>query len=278
VNQDEIAESDLTRALDLIQQPVHWPGIRIMSDVAKDIAPECLDLNLSPVDVEECGVAVSMSTLMPGRSRYEDKVAVNRRLGITADLSQFKNDRSVFAVDALQRVTRANEWLTRGLPRPFCRDLFLYRLVPEGYSREIRVVVGWDRGKQRWIAADKRQADFFHSNAGDAVFGGFSGVRVLLAMAFAERYAWKARLLSGKGHLVIHTDQKGAGRFFAARDAYPGERRAALLHYVRSHKRRVSDDLTVDVRQHLRGSRSFTWNGWQARIDESDHERERSIA
>lgn len=275
---NEITESDLTRALNLIQQPVQWPGIRIMSDVAKDIAAECLDPNLSPVDVEECGVAVSTSILMPGRNRHENIVEVSRRLGIGADLSEFKDDRRVFAVDALQRVTRANEWLTRGLPRPFARDLFLYRLVPEGYGREVRLVIGWDRNRQRWIAANKRQAEFFHSNAGDVAFGGFSHVRFLLAMAFAERYAWKARLLSGKGHLVIHTDQKGAGRFFAARDAYPGERRAALLHYVRSHKRRMSDDLTVDVRQHLRGSRSFTWNGWQARLDESDYERERLAA
>lgn len=71
--------------------------------------------------------------------------------------------------------------------------------------------------------------------------------------------------------MTIPTDPAGVLDMLRFREK-KGPRREALLHWVRSHNRKICDDpeTIVKVREHLRGSRGeFEWYGLIARVKES---------
>lgn len=224
-----------------------WPGVRILDSSAIDNAYPDIEQRLSPLEVERAGIRLSYAMIT----------------------NPLRLSGRAFGVVSVERLTKQNRSETRGLPMPVCNDLFLFKGAYPGF-KTFRYVVGWSPSR-RWVAATQEARDFFTT---DSDWGLFNFIPGLL---LAERYRWKAKLLHANGHLIIHTDPRGALRFFKDREAYPGERRAALLHFVKQHKRNVGEEAEEDVtevRRHLRGVRTFSWNGWQARIDESDFDRE----
>lgn len=54
-----------------------------------------------------------------------------------------------------------------------------------------------------------------------------------------------------------------------------GSRRAALLHLVRSHNRKLDDGDVARVREHLRGKEVCHWRGWDVIVRPSDFDAER---
>ena len=235
-------------AMKLIATNGSVPGVRLLDQSAMDAAYPDIEVDLSPLDVESAGINLSFAML----TNHDRKAGW------------------VTGIWSLQRLNKTTGPLARGLPWPSCRDLFLFRHASE--FGNVRKVVGWNQSRSRWISANRRDDIFFSSDSD------YGQLRAVPGLLFAERYRWKARLLHGHGHFVLPTDPRGALKFFRDRDAYPGERRAALLHFVRSHRRALPDETTTEVMRHLRGVRSFSWNGWQATLSESDFERETSNA
>ena len=82
--------------------------------------------------------------------------------------------------------------------------------------------------------------------------------------------------------VLLFTDPTGVKEWFRLRDAPPGShRRDALLHWVSAHwrKKREDPDMEVYVRQHMRGSTSFTWFDMKVdiQIPQSDTDRTESL-
>lgn len=147
-----------------------------------------------------------------------------------------------------------------GRPRvalPASSDLFVHRWSVLGSARAEQRIVGWSP-RLGWRLASGAP---------------WRAVDPMPGFAFAMRYRWKARLLCGKGHLVLPVDPGGALELFRARDAH-GSRRAALLHWVSRHERESTLGNIHEVREHLRGARVFSWNGWECTLAESDCEAE----
>lgn len=101
---------------------------------------------------------------------------------------------------------------------------------------------------------------------------------MLLAQAKARPSNWYASLLvDGPLQRVrVPTDAVGARELFATRDKAPGaQRRAALLHWVSSHRRRnPATRGDHGVAQHLRGATRFSWNGIDVVLEPSEYDRE----
>lgn len=87
---------------------------------------------------------------------------------------------------------------------------------------------------------------------------------VALGIEWTKRLWWHADISLGDAPGFRVPITAGAlYDLFASRDKEPGARRLkALVHWVRSHKRKASnsDDMEHIVRQHLRGGLSFKWN------------------
>jgi hypothetical protein len=102
---------------------------------------------------------------------------------------------------------------------------------------------------------------------GEVLEHGFGGGALFLREA---RYWWSVYLsFEGSPSLRFLADPTGVREVFRLRDAPPGaKRRAALVHWVSEHWRRKprSDDLAW-VQKHLRGQRTFHWNGLRCVID-----------
>lgn len=125
----------------------------------------------------------------------------------------------------------------------------------KGFIEGVRFHIGWWRG--RFWAKPNRP------------FGGpeEERLRFVLGRAFSSQYEWQARIsMPGPfGGLTIPTSATNARDLFATRDRAPGvSRRAALLHWVKSHTRRsrANPNEEREVRAHLRGIRKFSWNGF----------------
>ncbi|MGW1836954.1 hypothetical protein [Streptomyces sp. NPDC002067] len=101
-------------------------------------------------------------------------------------------------------------------------------------------------------------------------------LRVSFGLQFMRRYDWHVRIKGPKGTgLLIPATAAGCRKLLKERDLADGEvRRAALVHLVSEHQRRVPSaprdsvdpaDLTW-VREHSRGRRQFTWNGMRGEV------------
>lgn len=91
--------------------------------------------------------------------------------------------------------------------------------------------------------------------------------------ALADRYEWSVWVGHGDSpRLRFRSDPRGAMEVFRFRDIPDGrQRRAALLNWVRGHKRRTSGNQLNEadatwVRRHMRGVQDFMWGGFRCRI------------
>lgn len=110
-----------------------------------------------------------------------------------------------------------------------------------------------------------------------------SSLKILFAAMLTARYSWHAAIgFSEDGpRLVLPTNPQGALDLFRSRMLAPGEkRRAALRHWVNSHYRDRSDDPGIIdyVREHLRGSTRFIWNGLDCELMVSAYDLEKNEA
>jgi hypothetical protein len=108
-----------------------------------------------------------------------------------------------------------------------------------------------------------------------------SAIPIALGLALAIRYEWSVWIGHNDGPRVrFLTDPLGAREAFALRDLPPGKmRRAAIRHWVTAHWRRQKRDSAADrawIREHLRGTTDFTWNGLRCRIQPSDFDVEKA--
>lgn len=53
--------------------------------------------------------------------------------------------------------------------------------------------------------------------------------------------------------------------FFADRDP-EGARRSAILHFIAGHDRHMADGRIIEVGEHLRGNRAFSWRGYEIEV------------
>jgi hypothetical protein len=107
-----------------------------------------------------------------------------------------------------------------------------------------------------------------------------NGINMALSTALTFFYEWRVELgYEGYPTLGFVTDAIGAQEVFRLRDLPNGaSRRAALRHWVLQHWRHRHDDpeAHVKVRQHLRGTEHFHWNGLTCAIHVSQYDREKN--
>jgi hypothetical protein len=111
-------------------------------------------------------------------------------------------------------------------------------------------------------------------------------LKIQLALADTEirRQNWRV-LLGFDGHprIGFRTDPVGVREIFRLRDIPEGQkRRAALRHWVREHWRvpvsvEENRSALIHVREHLRGSTQFHWNGLSCSIIPSEIDRTRNL-
>lgn len=116
----------------------------------------------------------------------------------------------------------------------------------------------------------------------DAEKGELFAVRLLGGLALRRRYHWSVLLGESAGPRVrFITDPAGMREIFRFRDIPPGRlRRAALLHWVKAHWRQRRAPTANDrawIRQHLRGTWSYDWNGLRCQIEPSEYDLEKAI-
>jgi hypothetical protein len=100
------------------------------------------------------------------------------------------------------------------------------------------------------------------------------GAKIVGGLMLRRRYMWSVLLGDGTGPRArFITDVVGVRQIFRLRDIPPGRlRRAALLHWVSEHwrkRRNLSSNDRTWVREHLRGSWSYAWNGLRCQIEPS---------
>lgn len=116
-------------------------------------------------------------------------------------------------------------------------------------------------------------------------FPGFNNAEVHInfahGFAFTARYQWQVYLGTPRfPGITIPTTPSAALEVFRLREAPEEGRRAALRHWVRQHVRSgpsdQSDAEEVLVREHLRGSTEFRWNGLTCKITPSAFDLDRN--
>jgi hypothetical protein len=89
-------------------------------------------------------------------------------------------------------------------------------------------------------------------------------------IAVGLRSSWLVRLgQEGLTPITLMTDAVGVKSLFRLRDVPDGmTRRAALLHWVTEHLRRIrrDPDVEIEVRGHLRGRETFDWFGMRGEV------------
>lgn len=100
-------------------------------------------------------------------------------------------------------------------------------------------------------------------------------------LALRRRYYWSVLLGEGHGPRArFVTDLPGVREAFRLRDLPAGKaRRAALRHWVKHHWRKSRSPEKSDkawVREHLRGSMSFVWNGLRCELVPSEADAEKA--
>ncbi len=106
-----------------------------------------------------------------------------------------------------------------------------------------------------------------------------SQVQACLGLQLSLRYEWVASVRFDDGPLVgLPIGPHDAKDLFRLREIEDGaNRRAALLHWVKGHRRRRphTERDTVEVRQFLRGREKFKWFGCEGEIRAPQFDRER---
>jgi hypothetical protein len=109
-------------------------------------------------------------------------------------------------------------------------------------------------GLERWYDMSyRREASTEHARR----------IREALAIQFAREVEWRVQIgYEGCPRISFSTDATGAQEVIALRDVPEGRsRRAALIHWVTEHWRKKRAGGEVKVREHLRGTTKFAWNG-----------------
>lgn len=231
------------------------PPIDVLWDGAKDVRYACIATGVTPDDADACGLSLRLSELSGFGGPLED------------GSNPVKSVTSIEPIDNQSMVR-----LTRGLPWRHAAGgrKFLYRVSTATIERS--AVVAWNRG--RWTWPDQVRCGIQFAGTGHERL-----LKLAPGLVLANRYQWHVKILGGFSHVRIPTDPAGVLDFFRNRDAFPGERRRALLHWVKAHSRRARRDGDPnEVRAHLRGARSFSWNGYQVAIEESSYDRDRLLS
>jgi len=102
----------------------------------------------------------------------------------------------------------------------------------------------WDRLRRKW--------NFFDNSP-----EGINNIKAAYSLSVAFGPLWRARIsLAGLKDTSIDMplpDLEAARRLMRLRDTIPGQRRKALLHWVREHHRRTPSGGLTTVQEHLRG-------------------------
>jgi hypothetical protein len=170
---------------------------------------------------------------------------------------------------AFNRMQSCGPKLARGnatllTPRMICRDHAV--ITPDGDRAPIRLFYAYSGGQ--WVPAyDKRlRKKLFEEDSNELI--GMTQTFTLM-----RRYSWSVCIGYDGPTIRFLTDPTGVRAAFALRDIPPGAtRRAALRHWVGQHnrKKRTDPGALVEVRKHLRGATSFTWNGLRCRVEPSE--------
>lgn len=127
------------------------------------------------------------------------------------------------------------------------------------------------KGGEWWCLTKKRLGAEARSRASPGVGPRIEGLR---GMCLAMEYCWTVDIGSAQGFRIrLDTDAVGARELLKERDVSPGERRKALLHWVKAHYRRCKrssgdSDLTW-VREYLQGQKEVSWGGIPVRVTPS---------
>jgi hypothetical protein len=93
-------------------------------------------------------------------------------------------------------------------------------------------------------------------------------LRFLRGATFARhvnRLAWKIVMERGALRFAFHCNDAIAREMLALRDSSRG-RRAAALHWVTDHDRKIGEGRKTHVRAHLRGAQEFAWEEWRCAL------------
>jgi hypothetical protein len=91
-------------------------------------------------------------------------------------------------------------------------------------------------------------------------------LNVSIAFAAAAAAGVQVTVSKGKNRARFGLPVSSLKNFFGNRDRDPGGRRQPILHYLPSHARHLSDGRIVEVGEHLRGKRFFTWRGYDIQV------------
>lgn len=136
-------------------------------------------------------------------------------------------------------------------------------------------LMGWTNVIRQTSTRTTRRVSGSGENASYAEFAVESSSDGGFAPSFANalpvllRGCWSIQINAenGKSHLIVPTDPDGVAGFYNLRAApMAGGRRAALLHWVKSHSRRLKTNQDTVIKGHFRGVDEFDWFGLRCRI------------
>lgn len=150
---------------------------------------------------------------------------------------------------------------------------------------EARSVMGMAQHQQVFSATTNEDAEpFYVGVTGGRMYGqngkplrglvvGWIHLALIKRQARANSRWWFATFETEGRSVSMVTHPRHASILFASRDKVPpARRRAALAHWVRSHRRSLGH-ADVNVVAHLRGVREFSWNGFDVRLDPAGDDR-----
>lgn len=126
-------------------------------------------------------------------------------------------------------------------------------------------VLGEKEDGSLWLLTNKRLRP--HVGRMPANRQELTNLKIARGVALALEYSWSVVVGERDGFRVsLQTDSEGARALLTMRDVGPGERRAALLHWVTGHWRKRRGGDVEWVRRHLRGEESCSWSGIPCRV------------
>lgn len=154
------------------------------------------------------------------------------------------------------------------------------KLQSNGEWVSVREFAAWHFGKWRRAQPIKHNSSII--NAASAPTGG-APIEVYSAfgeddigtmgalgqsVALTYRYEWGAQFsIDGSPRVIIPVTPSGVKELFNDREKpVDRDRRAALRHWVRQHRRKKGVGDFSAVRRHLRGELSFQWRGFDVKI------------
>lgn len=135
------------------------------------------------------------------------------------------------------------------------------RVAHELHDAKVRVGHG-EYARRQWVASSWRTED---KDPITPVINCFCAA----LQAYQERGSkWNVGVRKGGKRLVFLVDQKDTSAFFRSRDKTAlteGGKRRPIIHYVRPHTQKHGEKI-VEIPEHIRGLRSFTWKGYECAI------------